>query len=159
MKRLQLISLFFFLILSVSTVASIALAEQTSPYLPDPQLTPGAAFTDATRQEICVPGYAKRVRAVPLKVKQQVYREYGIRQHKPGEYEVDHLVPLGLGGSNHITNLWPEPYHGPNNAHNKDKLEDFLHQQVCAGNVPLQQARQEIQTNWIAAYQQYLANR
>jgi len=123
MKRLRIINLFFFL--SISTIASIALAEQTSLYLPDEQLTPGAAFTDAARQEICLPGYAKRVRAVPPKVKQQVYREYGIRQHKPGEYEVDHLVPLELGGSNEISNLWPEPYHGPNNAHNKDKLEDY----------------------------------
>ncbi len=159
MKRLRLISLLFVLIWSVSVGASIALAEQTSPYLPDPQLTPGAAFTDATRQEICVLGYAKRIRAVPAKVKQQVYREYGIRKHQPGEYEVDHLIPLELGGSNHIANLWPELYQGPHNAHNKDKLEDFLHQQVCAGNVSLEQAQQQIKTNWIAAYQQYLADR
>ncbi len=159
MKCFRLINLLLVFISSLCTNVSTALTEQTSPYLPEPQLTPGAAFTDATRQEIYLPGYAKRVRAVPLKVKQQVYREYGIRRHKPGEYEIDHLIPLELGGSNHIANLWPEPYHGPNNAHNKDKLEDFLHQQVCAGNIPLQQAQQEIKTNWIAAYQQYLADR
>jgi len=37
-----------------------------------------------------------------------VYAEYGIVERSPGEYEVDHDVPLELGGSNDIANLWPE---------------------------------------------------
>ena len=62
--------------------------------------------TDA--KVVCTPGYTKTVRDVPQSVKNQVYRAYGITSHKPGEYEIDHLVSLELGGSNSTRNLWPE---------------------------------------------------
>jgi hypothetical protein len=57
---------------------------------------------------VCVPGYAKKVRAVPAWLKRQAYAEYGITEYKTGDYEVDHLIPLSLGGSNSIRNLWPQ---------------------------------------------------
>jgi hypothetical protein len=31
-----------------------------------------------TAQHVCVPGYAKKVRAVPARLKRQAYAEYGI---------------------------------------------------------------------------------
>ena len=37
------------------------LAEQPTPILPDPKLTPGDTF-EVTAQDVCVPGYAKKVR-------------------------------------------------------------------------------------------------
>ena len=46
----------------------------------------------------------------------------------------------------------------PWNAHVKDKLEDRLHALVCAGKLPIEQAQQEIATDWIAAYEKYLGN-
>jgi hypothetical protein len=74
--------------------------------LPDPTLTPGTVMTtDAAA--VCTPGYAKSVRHVSGKVKAQVYAEYGIVSHRSGEYEVDHLISLELGGSNDVKNLWP----------------------------------------------------
>jgi hypothetical protein len=45
-------------------LAQAALAEQPTPILPDPKLTPGDTF-DVTAEDVCVPGYAKKVRAVP----------------------------------------------------------------------------------------------
>jgi hypothetical protein len=42
---------FFFLTQAV-------LAQQPTPILPDPKLTPGDTF-DVTAQDVCVPGYAK----------------------------------------------------------------------------------------------------
>jgi len=47
-----------------------------------------------------MPGYAKKVRAVPAWPKRQAYAEYKITQYKTDDYEVDHLIPLSLGGSN-----------------------------------------------------------
>ena len=122
------------------------------PILPDTGMTPGAAL-DVTAQDICVPGYSKRVRNVPSAVKQQAYAEYGIASHEPGEYEVDHLISLELGGSNSIRNLWPESFRTqPWNAHTKDRLENELHRLVCAGQLDLAAAQQEIAGNWVAAY-------
>src|SRR5579875_1471470 len=37
-----------------------------------------------------------------------VYREYGVEHHQSGAHEIDHLISLGLGGSNDIRDLWPE---------------------------------------------------
>ena len=124
-------------------------------HLPNPQLTPGDVL-DVTTSDICVPGYSSKVRDVPTSVKNQVYQEYGIASHKPGQYEVDHLISLELGGSNSVRNLWPESYTGDWNAHIKDKLENKLHQDVCAGQVDLKTAQHEIASDWIAAYRKYV---
>jgi hypothetical protein len=69
-------------------------------------VTPGETF-EVTAQDVSVLGYAKKVRAVPACLRRQAYAEYGIKQYKTGDYEVDHLIPLSLGGSNSIRNLWP----------------------------------------------------
>src|SRR6266699_559841 len=60
--------------------------------LQDFACTPGAIFTNATKDVICQQGYARTVRNVPQSEKNQVYAEYGITSHLPGQYEVDHLV-------------------------------------------------------------------
>ena len=51
----------------------------------------------------------------------------------PGAYELDHLIPLELGGGNAATNLWPEAHHGVGSASVKDQLENHLHVLVCSG--------------------------
>jgi hypothetical protein len=129
----------------------------TLAILPDPKLTPGDTF-DVTAQDVCVPGYAKKVRAVPAWLKRQAYAEYGITQYKTGDYEVDHLIPLSLGGSNSIRNLWPQSTKtSPWNSFIKDALERKLHNLVCAGHLDLKTAQREIASNWIEAYKKYVA--
>jgi hypothetical protein len=81
----------------------------SQPLMPDPQLTPGDVLSTEVAA-ICTPGYPKSVRNVPVSVKNQVYRAYGILSHKPKEYEIDHLISLELGGSNSIKNLWPQSF-------------------------------------------------
>ncbi|MGE5073481.1 MAG: HNH endonuclease [Anaerolineae bacterium] len=121
--------------------------------LPDAACTPGAAFADATVEKICQPGYSSEARNVPTSLKNKVYAEYGILSHEPGQYEVDHLVSLELGGSNEIANLWPEAAEPRPGFHEKDKVENYLHDQVCSGKISLQQAQIQEATNWLAIYQ------
>jgi len=122
------------------------------PLLPDVSKTPGDTL-DVTRNDICVVGYTKTVRNVPTAIKDAVYASYGIVRHAPGEYEVDHLISLELGGSNSVRNLWPQSYKtSPWNAHVKDKLENRLHADVCSGKLDLKVAQQEIARDWIACY-------
>lgn len=127
-----------------------------SPIVPDTKKTPGDVLTTDAKV-LCVSGYTKTVRNVPQAIKEQAYRNYGITDRKPGEYEVDHLISLELGGSNSIRNLWPESFvTTPLNAHVKDQLENKLHELICSGQIPVQQAQQEIAQDWIAAYQKYI---
>ncbi len=122
--------------------------------LPDSACTPGALLATGTKDAICKPGYAKGVRNVPDSEKNQVYAEYGIKGRSPGQYEVDHLVSLELGGSNDIANLWPELASPTPAFHEKDKVENYLHDQVCSGAISLKQAQIEIATNWLQVYNQ-----
>lgn len=122
--------------------------------LQDPACTPGDIITTATKDVICKSGYAKSVRNVPTSEKNAVYAAYGITHHSAGQYEVDHLVSLELGGSNDISNLWPEAASPTPGFHQKDKVENYLHDQVCSGAVSLQQAQNEIATNWLTIYNQ-----
>ncbi len=129
---------------------------QNAPTKPDPKRTPGDVLT-TDKTVICVPGYTKTVRNVPQTLKEQVYRAYGITSHEKGEFEVDHLVSLELGGSNSVLNLWPESYKTmPLNAHVKDTLENKLHDLACSGMISMQAAQQAIATDWEAAYVKYV---
>lgn len=126
------------------------------PILPDSRLTPGAVL-NVTVADICAPGYAPKARNVPTELKRRVYAEYGMQSHTARRFEIDHLVPLELGGSNAITNLWPQSYlTQPWNAHVKDRVEARLHELVCTGQLALPDAQRAIATNWIAAYQRYV---
>lgn len=127
-----------------------------APISPDPRLTPGDTL-DVTKQDICTPGYSKKVRNVPQSVKEEAYREYGITSRLPGEYEIDHDISLELGGSNSLKNLWPESFQTqPWNAHVKDALENKLHEMICSGQIDIKVAQREIASDWIASYKKYV---
>lgn len=124
--------------------------------LPDPGCTPGAVFASSTPAAICVTGYTKTVRNVSTKTKKQVYAAYGVTYPQPtGSYEVDHLVPLELGGSNDIANLFPEAAatsSGHVGFREKDLVENYLHERVCDGAMPLPRAEEAIAHDWVAVY-------
>jgi len=113
--------------------------------LPDPACSPGAVFASATRAQICVSGYTARVRNVSETLKSSIYAAYGIASHAAGSYEVDHLVPLELGGSNARANLWPERAPG---FGRKDSLENAYHDAVCSGTLSLATAQRRMARNW-----------
>lgn len=129
---------------------------QVQGALPDKNCTPGAVFPDVTAAQVCASGYSRSVRNISTQTKDQVFAEYGITSHSAGQYEVDHLISLELGGSNNIVNLWPEAADPRPGFHEKDQVENYLHNQVCSGALPLAQAQQEISTNWLQIYQSML---
>ena len=115
---------------------------------PNPTLTPGAVLTtDAST--ICAPGYASGVRDVSTPTKVQVYAEYGVSYPQAlGAYEVDHFIPLEIGGSNDLTNLWPEPATPTPGFHQKDQFENFEHGQVCNGTISVDEAQSRMVSDW-----------
>lgn len=125
--------------------------------LPDKACTPGARFSGATKGQVCILGYGQLARHVTQAMKDEVFKEYGVDQSQSAHYEVDHLVSIELGGSNDMANLWPEPVSPVPGFHEKDKLEDSLHQEVCNGRMSLDQAQKEISSDWLAAYRQLAA--
>ena len=73
-------------------------------------------------------------------------------------YEIDHLIPLCLGGSDDPSNLWPEPRRSIEpkwNAEAKDRLERFMCDMVCSGTLDIGTAQEAFAKDWIAAYHKY----
>jgi len=95
---------------------------------------------------ICQRGYTATVRP-PREVTDAIKRR--LVNGLPGssqDYELDHLIPLGLGGhptsSNNLwLQNWPE-------AAIKDRDELRLHRAVCAGRMTLEQAQHEMRATW-----------
>ena len=126
--------------------------------VPDVAISPGVVDSSITGAEVAA-------RSVAERTKESVYAEYHVtaeqrdneRQAIHGApFEIDHDVSLELGGSNAIGNLWVEPYFGPYNAHDKDRLENYLHKQVKTGKLTLAQAQDDIRGyHWPWSYVHY----
>ena len=133
----------------VQTKTSNCIANQT---LPDSACSPGAVLTTDTKV-ICKSGYTKTVRNVTEATKKKVFKEYGIPYSLRSNYEVDHIISLELGGSNDISNLYPESYTIKDNARIKDKFENYLHKQVCDGKMDIVETQRQISSDWLTYYQ------
>lgn len=135
--------------------------------MPDKVCTPGAVDAEVItpslgnpgnlKGTICARGWASTARAPQQEtepVKRTAMAAYDIRI-PISTVELDHLVPLELGGSNDVSNLWPEPSDLPGQRyHNtKDTVENTLNRAVCAGTVSLGSAQNAIANNWATAPQ------
>ena len=131
--------------------------------LPDPKLTPGAVNETVTqtgvRGTICKKGWTRTIRppvSYTSRLKHQLMWRYGVGGGNPHDFELDHLIPLELGGApDDPANLWPQPRSGPWNADLKDNLERTLNRRVCEGRVSLAEAQKAIRTDWIAAFRKF----
>lgn len=149
------------LVLAFAIAAGVATAPMAPPpavcqwqrggMLPDRACTPGAVLPAATLADICRRGYASSVRpslAWERRTKRLVMQRYGLAGQSWRLYQLDHLVPLELGGAPmDVRNVWPEPI---KLAHAKDALENQLHRDVCDGFMPLRRARRLIAWDWTA---------
>lgn len=113
---------------------------------PDSKLTPGVAEPKLTKVVLCAPGFRTGPwRNVPIFEKKQVMSDYNLVWSEHGKYEFDHLIPLEIGGSNDIKNIWPQSWP---EAREKDKVENYLHKEVCEDKISLEDAQKEISTDW-----------
>jgi hypothetical protein len=146
---------FFFVRHSARLDAGSAIASIEQGAVPDPSLTPGA-IRRVSMQDVCAMAHEDVVRDVPTPLRQRTFQEYGIVNAQAGDYEIDYLIAPGLGGTQDIHNLWPEPYTSRTwNARVKDTLEEHLHEMVCSGKLDLSTAQRDISTDWIGAYKKY----
>ena len=122
---------------------------------PSRSLTPGTSVPGVSAADVCRPGWSAAHRHVTHDQYIGVYAAYGIAYPElAGAYELDHLIPIELGGSNDSSNLWPQPAAGMG-FHQKDVLENRLHDLVCAGQLDLATAQKAITSGWESAYAKY----
>jgi hypothetical protein len=94
-------------------------------------------------------------RHVEAPIHRLAFTQYGYSYPQArGAFEVDHLIPLELGGDNAIENLWAEPASPKPGFHEKDKVENYLHKQVCSGVMTLEDAQKAIATDWLSVWKQ-----
>ena len=116
--------------------------------LPDPACTPGAGLPIAL-DVLCVRGYTTTVRppttyTTPLK--RRLMAAYGVGDQPLSAFELDHLVPLEIGGDpTDPANLWPERL---SDARLKDQVENAARRAVCRGELDLTDAQTMMATDW-----------
>jgi len=107
---------------------------------------------DAIGETICVEPEWSRTHRPPWRVtnaiKRRLLADAGLPPESIRDFELDHQVPIDLGGSSELANLrlqpWPE-------AREKDRVETCLARSVCAGRVPLAEAQTAIWNDWRSA--------
>ncbi|HKW17336.1 MAG TPA: HNH endonuclease signature motif containing protein [Terriglobales bacterium] len=129
--------------------------------MPDPKCTPGAFNPSLKLAVLKNPDFRTgcvRNDTTTEDAKAETYNWYSI-SHPTGNEgenqtcELDHLVPLYLGGADTLDNIWPQC--GPDGAalddryfKEKDKVEYYLGRQVRAGTMSLSAAQRGIANDW-----------
>jgi hypothetical protein len=133
------------------------------PSLPVRACTPGSVRSDITQdnidQTICNPAWSTQTIRPPKDetdaLKTAAMHAYGVPPSQRAKTELDHDVPLWLGGSDDVTNFWPQvsdiPNANPPYRNTKDDIEGWLHDGVCQRKVTLAAAQWAIAINWHTA--------
>ena len=125
--------------------------------VPDPTLTPGAVrTTDAA--DVCSHG-TNQLRHMSRERSDAIMADHGLPGGRHPDYEIDHLIPLGIGGADSDANLWPEPRVSIEpewNAERKDQLEAKLRALVCAGRLDIVVAQKAVADDWTEAWLRYV---
>jgi hypothetical protein len=113
-----------FIVVALAALTCSAAHATEYTIVPDPTLTPGAVRT-TDPVEICTHS-TRELRHWSREADDRILIEYGLPPGPHPEVEIDHLIPLGLGGADDDRNLSPEPRRSVEpvwNAERKDRLE------------------------------------
>lgn len=129
--------------------------------VPDARCTPGGVNPSVTPDVLRDPSWRTRtVRncATSEARKHVAYHWYQIEKPRLNSNqnqvcELDHLVPLELGGADGLGNIWPQC--GPDAVtlnqryfKKKDHVENYLAEEVRVGRMPLDLAQKRIALDW-----------
>lgn len=116
----------------------------------------GVVDSSCTVKDIC-PHLNKKTRVRPPTSYTNKLKAQQLKKHPEIDCtkgcEEDHVISIEICGSTiDPGNLAPEPYYAPMGAHEKDRVENYLHKQVCSGTMTLQEAQHEIVFHWMDIY-------
>jgi hypothetical protein len=89
----------------------------------------------------------------------RILSAYGFAPGPHPDFEVDHLISLGIGGADTDDNLWPEPRRSLEpvwNAERKDRLEFRLRDLICARSISPEEAQRAVADDWTEAFRKYI---
>jgi hypothetical protein len=98
---------------SLLAAFSLAVSAKDFPYYPDPKMTPGKLCDRPDRYRY-PEGIAYCDRDVDSETKDSIIAQYDLKfnyriKSLPREdFKIDHFIPLCMGGSNDLDNLWPQ---------------------------------------------------
>jgi hypothetical protein len=142
--------------------------------VPDPKCTPGGINPSVSEPTLTDPAWRTRcIRNCESSESQKhvTYGWYSLASPPNNKgatqvCELDHLVPLEIGGADGLGNIWPQC--GPDNAvlrdryfKQKDKVENYLADEVRKGRMPLADAQRGIAEDWtqyLTVAKQYCAS-
>ncbi|RYD67537.1 MAG: HNH endonuclease [Verrucomicrobiaceae bacterium] len=143
------------------TPVTVSAEDIAAGYVADPVLTPGEVRT--TDRDLICKTRTRTVRNVSGSLKEMIRRRYKMKTKRDRwcnteeGCEIDHNIPLAVGGANTILNLWPQPYDGLWNAHHKDQLEAKAKRLICSNRVTVEEAQGMFQGDWRIAYRKWIA--
>jgi len=119
---------------------------------PDPGCTPGSV-TSTDEKTVCSPAYAARPRPYTAAAKTRLMKAYGVPPADRDITELDHLIERSLGGSDDVSNLWPQVSDLPNAGwHNsKDTVEQKVWHAVCVEHRKTLAQAQAAMRSWTGA--------
>jgi hypothetical protein len=137
-----------------ATVVAVGVPTLAVAQLPSSFQTPGNK-SKANEAQVCAADYEASVKPIAKWQRDQAIERYGRR---PEDFtgELDHLIPLSLGGTNDPDNVWPMPPSKIMGPEQKKALDLKLHQLVCDKTLKLKDAQDAIKKDWVKAYNQYV---
>lgn len=138
----------------MAAAALIGVPSYAAAQLPSSFQTPGNK-SKVNEAQVCAADFEASVKPMAKWQHDQALERYGKR---PEDFtgELDHLIPISLGGTNDPDNLWPLPANKDMGPEQKKALDLKLHQMVCDKTIKLKDAQDAIKKDWVKAYNEYV---